>query len=98
MKFTLPLSLLTAALCSTAVAQQTAAPTVQKAVTPQHAGTFHPATGFTSGHSPRSSTGYTINNTILSNYFMLSPGPDHEWIDNNILEDLDGTGEVKWVD
>jgi len=80
-------------LATTAVAQQPASPTLQKAVTPQYAGTFSPLTGFVpeSKHH-RIGTAEVYNNTALSSYFMTALGPDQEFIDNFIVSSVNGTG------
>jgi hypothetical protein len=80
------------ALISGATAQQKQQVSVKKAVTPQYAGTFSPLTGYVgSNNNNRIGTSLTVNNSILSNYYS-TPGMNQEWIDNNILEDTDGTG------
>ena len=79
-------------LLSSATSQQKQQLTIEKAITPQFAGTYHPATGFVSANQNRVGTDLVINNTTLSGYFAYAAGPDQEWIDNNILMDTNGNG------
>ena len=80
-------------LATTASAQQSATPTLQKAVTPKYAGTFSPLTGFApESKQHRVGTAIVYNNTLMANYYMTVPGAGHELIDNFIVTDTDGTG------
>lgn len=76
---------------SFAVAQQSATPSLQPAVAPKYAGVFSPATRLVNTNQDRGFIAEVYNNTLMSNYYTLGPGPDQEWIDNFILEDVDGT-------
>ncbi|NQU48909.1 MAG: hypothetical protein HQ519_09710 [Planctomycetes bacterium] len=79
-------------LISSAYSQQKQGVSIEKAVTPQYAGTFSPQTGFISTKNQnRMGTDLVVNNAIQSNYFAI-PGMDQEWVDNNILMDTNGNG------
>jgi hypothetical protein len=78
-------------LISTGTAQHKQQASVQRAVTPKHAGTFSPLSGFssTTNHN-RIGMELVLNNSILANYYS-NVGTNQEWIDNNILLDTEGT-------
>ena len=81
-------------LSSAALLPQQSAPfTIHKATTAKSAGTFSPVSGFVSSKHNRVGNAEVLNNAVLSQYYMLGPGPDQEWVDNNILSDSTGDGE-----
>jgi len=76
------------ALVTGATAQQKQQMTVNKATTPQYAGSFHPATGLVnnSGSTAKFGPEAVFNNNVLTNYYSV-PGAGQEWIDEGTLAD-----------
>jgi hypothetical protein len=69
-------------------------PTLERAVAPKYAGTFHPTLGLIKeeeDYSRAIGTYLVVNNHQLTNYYGVC-GKDQEWVDNNVIESRGSSG------